>query len=501
MHEENEEEGRTASDAGRRGCLLVCIGTVLGWIFVGMVVTCAVTRPARAQTVCCGPSGYAWTCAAGDSKCRNPILGIECAGTGYSIVQASACVAATPTPTPMPTLTPTPTATPTPVLPITLTRLPYLPWPFSYQYQVPWIQQQPDGSVVISCNSGHYPNESLTPPALGSSSTWPGECKVVVLFPANGSTPQARQTYCTSQTTDTWETGNFIVPVQTNPAQLHTYGVFTGRPVGPLGGDSDRDVQLEMVTFATTQGIPTVLSPNFYRYTVLAGKSSNYSLMGIVDLAGHQMAYVGALYKIGSWPYLLMRFRITQSGQFEADPAFPPVKMSTVADGIQGPLNLVLANDGKTLLTTDGPWPVTTACHLWQSADQGQTWSATGIAIPAPTGSVGIAQCGIAVKPGGEAFAPMWGVCQTFWSQDGDDGMDWSKAGDWRPYIWYQQGANLPSNLFTAAVAYPPAAQTMTINPVPNPKPAAAKAVSVKTAAPTWLPGAILRPRPTPGTP
>jgi hypothetical protein len=251
-----------------------------------------------------------------------------------------------------------------------------------------------------------------------------------------------------------------------------------------------------MVTFRTEQGVPTVLSPNFYRYTVLAQKSANFSLMGIVDLAGHELAYVGALYKMGSWPYLLMRFRITQSGQFEVDPSFPPVKMSTVADGIQGPLNLVLASDGKTLLTTDGPWPVTLACHLWQSADQGQTWSATAIAIPAPVGSVGIAQCGIAVQPGGAAFSPMWGVCGTFWSQDGDDGMDWTKPGDWQPYVWYQQGAALPRNIFTAAVAYPPAVATVVINPVPNPKPAAKKA---KHVAPTWLPGAILRPTPPAG--
>ena len=400
------------------------------------------TQPASQQYCHLASGGcFAWP----------PAIGLQCSATG-DVINSTPC--AVPTPTPTPTATPTPTQ----AIPITLTRLPYLPWPFSYQYQVPWIQQQPDGSTVISCNSGHYPNESTVPPPLGIATTWPGECKVVVRFPADGSTPQARQVYCTSQTTDAWETGGFIVPTQLNPAELHTYGVFTGRPVGPIGGDSDRDVQIEMLTFSTIPGVPTILSPNPHRVTLLSSKGVNYSPMGIVDLAGHEMFYVAMLAKFGANPYLLMRFRITQSGQLEADPSFAPVKMATVADGIQGPLNLVLASDGKTLLVPDGPWPVTKACNLWKSTDEGQTWSSAGISIPAPVGSVGIAQCGIAVGPGGAALSPMWGVCQTFWSQDGDDGQDWTKIGDWRPYVWYQKGANLPSNLLKAAVEYPPAA-------------------------------------------
>ena len=44
-----------------------------------------------------------------------------------------------------------------------------------------------------------------------SAAAWRGfhlarECKVAVYFPADGSTPQARQTYCSSQTTTVWET-------------------------------------------------------------------------------------------------------------------------------------------------------------------------------------------------------------------------------------------------------------------------------------------------------
>ena len=469
-----------------------------------LVLALALAAPAHAQTVCCAGGKQLWPCDSGDVTCSGPMGMGTCAknagtittgtcaggtpppttptptptpasGVQYchapagcfalpsplacpagSTVNSTPCTVVTPTPTPTPTATPTPTEPP--ATSITLVRLPYQPWPLAYQYQVPWIQQQPDGSTVISCNSGHYPNESTVPPPLGIATTWPGECKVVVRFPADGSTPQARQVYCTSQTTDAWETGGFIVPTQLNPAELHTYGVFTGRPVGPIGGDSDRDVQIEMLTFSTIPGVPTILSPNPHRVTLLSSKGVNYSPMGIVDLAGHEMFYVAMLAKFGANPYLLMRFRITQSGQLEADPSFAPVKMATVADGIQGPLNLVLASDGKTLLVPDGPWPVTKACNLWKSTDEGQTWSSAGISIPAPVGSVGIAQCGIAVGPGGSALSPMWGVCQTFWSQDGDDGQDWTKIGDWRPYVWYQKGANLPSNLLKAAVEYPPAA-------------------------------------------
>ena len=359
---------------GHAVCVLIASALVIGaW-------TCAVVRVVNAQTVCCGPTGQLWPCEAGDVACRGP-LGLQCPGAGVAIVPLAQCVPAAATPTPTPSATATPTPTPAPQVPITLARLPYLPWPFSYQYQVPWIQRQPDGSLVIACNSGHYPGESLTPPPLGVASTWPGECKVVVYFPADGSTPQARQTYCSSQTTSVWETGNYEITAQTNPGEIHAYGVFTERPVGPLGGDSDRDVQLELVVLPARPGVPTVLSPDPYRYTLLSQKGVNYMLAGIVDLAGQKMAYVEELYKWGSWPYLLRRYKVTQNGRFEADPSFAPVRMETIGDG-RGPLNLVLAHDGKTLLTTDGPWPATMACHLWQSTDQGQTWARPAFRSP-----------------------------------------------------------------------------------------------------------------------
>ncbi len=482
--------GRMSDDRSRLGCLLVSLGVVAVWIVIG-VIAWLIAVAAPAQMVCCGPSGRMWDCT--DPACRGP-MGPSCS-PGGTIMPAGTCTAApTPTPTapPTPTATPTPTAPPMPTLPIALRQLPYLPQSWTYQYQVPWIQRQPDGSTVISCNSGHEPGEPLTPALYGQVSSHPQECKVVVYFPANGGTPQSHATYCTGQTRTDWESGDYIIPAQTNPAEAWGWGVYTSRPVGPIGGDTDRDVQLERITLPTTPGVPTVLSPYPSRTTIFAAKGVNYSLLGIVDLAGQQMAYVAELYKQGSWPYLLRRYRITQWGGLDFDPSFAPVKMTEVAAGGFGPLNLVLAHDGRTLLTTDPVWPQTMACHLWQSADQGRTWSAAGVEIPAPVGSVGIAQCAIAVGPGGQALNPMWGVCQTFWSQDGDDGMDWSKAGDWRPYVWYQQGAALPSNLFVAAVETP---KVVVITPLPSPGAAQAKAVAVTPhVEPRWLPGAIQRP-------
>ena len=485
--------GRMSDDRSRVGCLLVSLGTLAVWLLIALAAwLIAVESPA--QTVCCGPSGRLWDCA--DPTCRGP-LGWACVPTGQ-VVPAGSCAAAptptptvppTPTATPTPAVTPTPTTPPPPALPITLAQLPYLPFALTYHYQVPWIQRQPDGSTTISSNAGHDPGGPLTPAAYGQLSTHPQECKVVVYFPADGGTPQSHITYCTGQTRTDWETGDYVIPAQTNPAELWGWGTYTSRPVGPIGGDTDRDVQLERITLPTMPGVPTALSPFPARTTILSTKGVNYSLLGIVDLSGQQMAYIGELVKQGSWPYLLRRYRITQYGGLDSDPSFVPIPIAQVAGGGAGPLNLTLAHDGRSLLTTDPVWPQTMACHLWQSSDQGQTWSAAGVEIPAPAGSVGIAQCGIAVGPGGQALSPMWGICQTFWSQDGDDGLDWSKTGDWRPYVWYQQGAALPPNLLTPAAAYPPA----------TPTPAAVRAQALAAPAPhvepRWLPGAIQQPQ------
>ncbi len=98
----------------RLGCILVTVGTAILWLAIGLLVW-LVASGARAQTVCCGPSGQMWPCT--DATCKGPI-GLTCTGTGVSQKPASACAATTPTPAPTATATPTPTAPPMAVTPV-----------------------------------------------------------------------------------------------------------------------------------------------------------------------------------------------------------------------------------------------------------------------------------------------------------------------------------------------------------------------------------------------
>ena len=182
---------------------------------------------------------------------------------------------------------------------------------------------------------------------------------------------------------------------------------------------------------------------------------------GIVDLRGQEMMYSFDFWSIGSGPCLLDRYTISDHGILSPDPTWPRPACSTINGGtllesiVVDPNDPTLGSGAKPLLATNGPWVTdNSTVTIWSSKDEGITWAPSGVTIVKPLGSVGIGQCGIAAGAGGVALTPMWGICQTWWAQ-GDDGMDWTKPGDWRPYLWQQAGAQVPPGILVAPVKVP----------------------------------------------
>lgn len=426
MREENEEEGRSPSDFGRRGCLLVCIGTVLGWVLTGMVVTCAVTRSARAQTVCCGPSGQLWPCAAGDTACKGP-LGLSCAGTGVSIVQASACAAATPTPAPAASPTPTPTAPPLGQPTITTVKL-GLPIPWTYTQGLSLFRG------VLWGNAGN--------PTSGPNN---GECVFSVDY--TRTPPPFRVWTCSGLTPDTWETGYPKVGDDPGYGGVVVTWIET-RSVPPWGQSRGDPMRYGTLSTLRTRSVDDPM-PYIQRDAVVESGAWLWPL-GWLHIGGQRMLYVAHVSSVSSWGIyancLLRYYWPEYSGQALMDmQAFQPVNypMASISD-------IAIDADGS-LLATETLGDNATAMSIWRSRDEGRTWALATTVLAQPGGS--LFDCHFAHGAGGAAQVPWLLTCNST-APSGN----WQNGG-WGVVTVAWPGAEFPLYWGKAPAAQPQAMQ------------------------------------------
>jgi hypothetical protein len=347
-------------------------------------------------------------------------------GTCYALPSPLGCPAsATTNTTPCPAVspTPTPTATPTPS-----------PTPAPMSYSVTSFVKAKDLGMTYfnwpsQMNGVVWGNTGQCCPGIG---TGPGEC----VFSLERSSNTSRLWWCTYRdSSQLWESAS----VQVASGDVYAWvvaGVKTYRPANDaLQSDFHEGTVWGFGVPSITQtwfGISTLADVLRYPDAVLFP-------LGILDLDGARWLYA-RVWSYSEADYMLGRWywpRAWQSAQWSSE--------TILSKSIPSFQAMAIDSDGSLIATT-GELQNNLVVKIWRSKDKGRTWTDTGSAFSAPSGTT-MFQCGFEHKSGGAAVVPWHLLCV----QGDGQGPD---AGTWSIADIRVNGAKVPANWTVAPVLW-----------------------------------------------